>query len=75
MNIMDEAYNFVILDLESSNAVAFPRPSEAQDTFLSMIRADESRAESLSLVGLDKRGFTVSSYSAADFGFAIPEEA
>ena len=64
---MDEAYNFVILDLESSNVLAYPDTwDEAEATFLAMIDDQPSRANATAVVGLDKDGFPVATMGAAD---------
>ena len=65
---MDEADTFMILDLESSNALAFfGSLAEAEGAFITMLGEQPRRAEGLALVGIDKEGFPVDSRVASDF--------
>jgi hypothetical protein len=65
---MDEAETFMILDLESNNALAsFGSLHEAEGAFVAMLGEQPSRAGALALVGIDKEGFPVDSRVASDF--------
>lgn len=66
---MDEAHNFLILDLESSNALAFPDSlDEAELLFAEMIEAQPERCTNVAIVGLDEDGFPVGTLRSWDLG-------
>jgi hypothetical protein len=67
--MMNQAYNFVILDLESSNALAYPDTlGEAEQLFGQMIEAQPQRAEFVAIVGIDKEGSPVGTIRSWELG-------
>lgn len=63
---MNSADAFLILDLESSNALAyFGSLPEAEGAFVAMLDEQPSRADALALVGIDKEGFPIETHAPA----------
>jgi hypothetical protein len=73
---MEEAYNFVILDLVSSNALAYPDTlDEAERVFETMRASDPVRVQQVAIVGLDKDGSPVGTLSASEIGSSAASHA